>query len=124
MIRIDTHVAIWLMMDRADGLTSGGIDLIESEDVVISPMVEQELQVLHEIGRFNETGSQAVAELEVMLGASSSSVSFASVVNSSRALDWTRDPFDRLITADAIASNCRLLTKDATILEHCDLAVW
>jgi PIN domain nuclease of toxin-antitoxin system len=37
---------------------------------------------------------------------------------------WTRDPFDRLISSNAICAGSPLLTKDATILEHCSCATW
>ena len=43
-------------------------------------------------------------------------------VVSAAGLTWTRDPFDRLIVADALAANTQLLTKDDTILRHRELA--
>jgi PIN domain nuclease of toxin-antitoxin system len=39
-------------------------------------------------------------------------------------LSWTRDPFDRLISAHAIVANALLVTADETIREHLPLAVW
>jgi PIN domain nuclease of toxin-antitoxin system len=39
-------------------------------------------------------------------------------------LTWTRDPFDRLIVAQAMGKNFRLLTKDAGIRRHSSLAFW
>ena len=39
-------------------------------------------------------------------------------------IDWTRDPFDRLIVAQAIAADGFLLTKDRTILNHSVAALW
>ncbi len=39
-------------------------------------------------------------------------------------LSWTRDPFDRLISAHAIVANAPLVTADETIREHLPLAVW
>ncbi|MCF7950382.1 MAG: hypothetical protein K9L57_01970 [Spirochaetaceae bacterium] len=37
---------------------------------------------------------------------------------------WTRDPFDRLITAQADIQAASLLTKDGTIRTHYPKAVW
>jgi PIN domain nuclease of toxin-antitoxin system len=37
---------------------------------------------------------------------------------------WTRDPFDRLITAQAASYNQVLLTKDETIRKHYANAIW
>lgn len=39
-------------------------------------------------------------------------------------LSWTRDPFDRLISAHAIVANAPLVTADETIREHLPLAIW
>jgi PIN domain nuclease of toxin-antitoxin system len=38
--------------------------------------------------------------------------------------DWTRDPFDRLITAQAAVGSDVLITKDATITANYPRAVW
>ncbi|WP_199317478.1 hypothetical protein [Planktothricoides raciborskii] len=39
-------------------------------------------------------------------------------------LDWTRDPFDRLIVAHAAVNNNILLTKDRIILANYAQAQW
>lgn len=39
-------------------------------------------------------------------------------------LHWTRDPFDRLLSAHAITEDAVLVTKDKTIRQHLDLAWW
>ena len=124
MIRLDTHTALWLYSDRSDELTPGGRRMIEFDEVLISPIVELELTVLHEIGRFAHDGRTIVDGLSESIGARRSPVTLASVVHAANGLDWTRDPFDRLIVADAVAADCLLLTNDSQIHEHCDLAVW
>jgi PIN domain nuclease of toxin-antitoxin system len=40
------------------------------------------------------------------------------------ALDWTHDPFDRLISAHALCRGIPLLTKDKMIRRRLKLAVW
>ena len=37
---------------------------------------------------------------------------------------WTRDPFDRLIAAQALVSGERLLTRDRLIRANCSWAFW
>jgi PIN domain nuclease of toxin-antitoxin system len=39
-------------------------------------------------------------------------------------LSWTRDPFDRTITAQALVEGQRLLTRDWIIRENCSIAFW
>jgi PIN domain nuclease of toxin-antitoxin system len=40
------------------------------------------------------------------------------VVNAARSFAWTHAPFDRLIVGAAMVEGVRLLTADATILQH------
>ncbi|CAC9532590.1 hypothetical protein BHECKSOX_1240 [Bathymodiolus heckerae thiotrophic gill symbiont] len=49
-----------------------------------------------------------------------SSVIFDSAIK----VDWTRDVFDRLIVAQAMADKAELITKDGNILKHYNKAVW
>lgn len=124
MIRLDTHVVVWLATGELERFTADGRALLESEELVISPVVELELTYLQEIGRLVWTGSAVVADLRERVGLVTSSMSMAAVVASAAPLSWTRDPFDRLIVGDALAANSPLLSKDSTVLEHCDLARW
>jgi PIN domain nuclease of toxin-antitoxin system len=39
-------------------------------------------------------------------------------------LTWTRDPFDRMIAAQAVVADAPLLTADETILDNLPLATW
>lgn len=97
---------------------------MDSEDVFISPIVEFEIQVLHEVGKVRPTGGDIIQELAETIGARRSTLSTENLVHFAHRLDWTRDPFDRLITADAVATKSLLLTADATIRANCELAVW
>jgi len=49
---------------------------------------------------------------------------FAAVVGAALTLDWTRDPFDRIIVAQASHRESPLLTADQNIREHYSAAVW
>lgn len=124
MIRIDTHVAVWLYTGESDKISARGRELLDRTDRSISPMVQLELDLLHEIGRLRVPGRDIVSDLIARIGLTVSSTTFAAVTNTAGGLSWTRDPFGRLIAADAIAANCQLLTKDQTIRQNCDLAIW
>ena len=39
-------------------------------------------------------------------------------------LSWTRDPFDRIITAQSAIDRSTLITKDKIIQKHYEYAVW
>ena len=49
---------------------------------------------------------------------------FGLIVEHARALHWTRDPFDRVIVAQALAVDAHLVTADTNIRDHVALAVW
>lgn len=87
-------------------------------------MVELELTLLNEIGRVVATAAEIVEDLERTIDLRRSSASFASVVRSAQRLAWARDPFDRLIAANALADGASLVTADQTILSNLPEAVW
>ena len=124
IIRIDTHVAVWLFTGEIERFTPDGIALLDSERLVVSPMVQLELTYLHEIGRLTVGGADIIGDLQSRIGLGLSDQSFLSVTQTAAQLTWTRDPFDRLIVADALAASCRLLTKDPEIREHVSIAIW
>ena len=49
---------------------------------------------------------------------------FESVSTAALDLDFTRDPFDRLITAQASVAGAALVTKDRSIREAYAPAIW
>jgi PIN domain nuclease of toxin-antitoxin system len=49
---------------------------------------------------------------------------FPLIANEARQILWTDDIFDRLIVAQASATNSRLITADGVINEHYPLAIW
>jgi len=124
VIYLDAHVAAWLYAGELDLFPSPVASILEVEDLVISPIVELELQYLHEVGRTSVPGVDVVAALEEELGLRRCSLRFDQAVTSALRLTWAHDPFDRLIVAAATVRRTQLITKDRVILEHYDQALW
>ena len=124
MIRLDTHVVVWLYTNERSKLSPTAIERIEADDISISPLVELELTFLQEIGRLTIGGPTIIADLSERIGLKISEQSTSSVVAAATSLTWIRDPFDRMIVGDAMAANNRLLTRDRNIREHTDIAFW
>jgi PIN domain nuclease of toxin-antitoxin system len=124
VIYLDTHVVAWLYAGELELLPHPVRDLLEREELTISPMVEFELQYLYESGRTTEAGRVVVDALEEEIGLARCGLPFARVVTAALDQEWTRDPFDRIIVAQASARRLPLLTKDQTILDHYDQAIW
>jgi PIN domain nuclease of toxin-antitoxin system len=122
-IHLDTHVAVWLAAGEQRRLKSVGARLRRGS-LFISPIVLVEMQVLREIGRI----TRPVAEVWEILSEDHEVTEAAGdlrvVGRHARSLGWTRDPFDRLIVAHALATDAILLTADGTIREHCPQARW
>lgn len=74
-------------------------------------MVALGLTYLHEIGRTSAPSDVVLAELRRSIGLTISEAPFSSVVETATAPIWTRDPFDRLISAQAVVEGETLLTR-------------
>lgn len=98
--------------------------LIESEEPFVSPVVELELTYLYEVNRVTEPARTPLSALEKAIGLRVSDISAAALAQAAVELSWTRDPFDRMIAAHAMAADVPLITADRTILANLPLATW
>ncbi len=124
MIYLDTHVVLWLAEGLVERLSKTARGLIEENDLLISPIVRLELQYLFEIKRCSRAANLILDDLQSQIGLSVCDLPFDVVVGKATEISWTRDPFDRLIVANASCRGLRLLTKDTSIRRHAKLAVW
>ena len=124
MIYLDTHVVAWLYAGEVDIIPGKVRSLIDTEELLISPIVELELQYLFELQRTTQPGSVVVECLEEEIGLARCGLPFAQIVAEALTNDWTRDPFDRIVVAQAQARRTPLLTRDATIRDHYTEAMW
>ncbi len=124
MIHLDTHVVAWLYLGELSLFPPAVRNELNRSDLVASPIIELELQYLFEIERVTVPAIEIVTELQQTIGLRFSEAPFQGVVRASLANQWTRDPFDRIITAQAAVEGAPLLTKDANIRRHYRLAYW
>lgn len=123
MLFLDTHVALWLYCEprRIPPATQLVID---GEELFISPIVRMEMSFLHEIRRITDDPEGIIGTLHRDLGLSVETDGWTRAVEVACRLSWTRDPFDRLITAHALCYSAGLCTRDSLIREHYAQAVW
>lgn len=125
VIYLDTHVVAWLHGSGDRLLSPGAVRRIEGADEIrISPMVRLELQYLYEIGRVGQPATIALDALQAALGLRVCDAPFPAVARAAEGETWTRDPFDRMIVAQAALREAPLLTKDRILHQHYDRAVW
>lgn len=124
LIYLDTNVVVWLA-GAPEQLSPTARRVIDEHELLLySPMVELEVEYLYEVGRIQRPASEVFAHLRGALNLRCCDRSFAAVVTQARAFSWTRDPFDRLITAQAALGSDALLTGDERIRVHYAHAVW
>jgi PIN domain nuclease of toxin-antitoxin system len=124
VVRLDTHIVVWLYAGTPDRFSVAVAEAINNNDLVVSPMVELELTYLFEIGRLTVNGPTIIGDLRERIGLSLSDSSMAAVIHAARTLSWTRDPFDRTIVGDAMAANTKLITRDQLIRDNFTTALW
>ncbi len=105
---IDTNVCVWLSQGDLGPIPSAAGEVLNAADqLLISPIVLLELGYLHEIQRIRIPSR------------------FLAVSNVALAEKWTRDPFDRMIVAQAKANGFSyLVTADREIEDKYPRAIW
>ena len=124
MVYLDTHIVVWLYAGRTDLLSSRAVAGIEENDLLISPMVLLELAYLHEIRRVDATATRIMTALSREIGLQTCDLPFAAVASAAVAESWTRDPFDRILVAQARLAKARLISCDRLIQTHYSAALW
>lgn len=121
---LDTHVLVRLYLGQIDKLSPAARDTIERSELRVSPAAVLELEFLHEIRRLKPAALDLMAALSAEIGVRVCDLPFSHVVNEALSEKWGRDPFDRLIVAQAKANSSPLVSKDETLRAHYPLTVW
>ena len=122
---LDTHVAVWLHAGLVEKLTQEAKREIEKRDLLISPMVYLELDYLQQCGKVRYPPATIFAELSGTFGITICPFSFPAIIIAATGFRWSKDPFDRVIVAHALANkNSSLITADENIRKHYKNSVW
>jgi PIN domain nuclease of toxin-antitoxin system len=124
MIYVDTHVVVWLLEGKIDEFSPATSELLDRSSLAISPAVILELKFLSEVGKITGDINKYIALIDRELNIVIEDQRFAEIVNASLAYSWTRDPFDRLIVAQASLDDATLVTRDRTIRKNYAKALW
>ena len=124
MIYLDTHAVVWLYAGLVDKFNQPTRDLMNERDIAISPIVRLELQFLHEIHRVADDASTIVSDLADRIGLTIGDNHFNATISRALEISWARDPFDRIIVANASLEDSILISKDQNILSHYPFARW
>ena len=122
---LDTQVVVWLASGYHQHISIKARCAINAAGLLLSPMVGLELQYLNEIGRLRIGATEILDKLKREIDLRICDQPFASVTAASYNEAWTRDPFDRIIVAQAKANGLsQLITADEKIHKHYVNAIW
>lgn len=117
-------VAIWVAEGAASKFPARLRARLGAVGPLYSPMLYLELSFLHQVGRLKAPAAEIITKLEGLIDLRPAVSDFEKVARLAATIAWTRDPFDRMIAAHALADGVPLVTKDATMLQHCAVATW
>ncbi len=124
MIYLDTHIVVWLYAGEIEKFSRQVRELLNEHEITISPIVRLELQYLYEIQRVSDNANVIVMDLSNRIGLKVCDKNFNVIINQAVTFSWTRDPFDRVIVANAGLNDNVLISKDQNIREHYPHARW
>lgn len=122
---IDTHIAIRLAQAQVRKISKEAARIVNAANLLVSPAVLLEMEILYEIERFDRSPQAMLAQLRTEIELKVCDLPFPDVAEMAGFEGWTRDPFDRLIVAQArLRGNAPLITADERILQNYPRAVW
>jgi PIN domain nuclease of toxin-antitoxin system len=115
-VLLDTHFLLWTVLDlpRMDGFPW----LERYRPWGVSPVSLLELTFLSEVGRIELRPAGFVEALRGDPRFLLDEVPLLALIQHALPLEWTRDPFDRLLAAHSTARRTPLLTLDRRIREE------
>jgi PIN domain nuclease of toxin-antitoxin system len=124
VVYLDTHIVVWLYAGLTDKLTDVARKTIDGCDVVISQFIRLELQYLFEIARIRVKPEIILKDLSNAINLKVTNYPLDRIIEEALKIDWTRDVFDRLLTAEAVARGSSFVTADENILSNVKHAIW
>ena len=119
---LDTHALLWLMEDDPRLSSKASALIQDAEAVYVSSASIWEIAIKWRIGKIEEDPEIVVEQLE-RAGLRELQVANRHAVAAGRLPLLHRDPFDRLLIAQAIVEPMRFLTADARLKAYSDLVI-
>lgn len=124
MYFLDTHIVAWLYQKSLDLLSTKAKEVIDANDLYISPIVSLELEYLYEIGRIKDDSKTIIKYLNEKIGLKVHNANFNRIMKVAIDEKWTRDPFDRMIVSHCRYRDAFLITKDERVLKNYSKAIF
>jgi PIN domain nuclease of toxin-antitoxin system len=116
---------MWLALGSLEQISPTAALLLEAADALISPMVLVELELRFEKSRIEMPTKDIERKLSNENGIRVCDLPFSTIAGAALDEKWTRDPFDRLIVANAKANGFAwLISADEQMRKHYPRTVW
>ena len=119
---LDTHVYLWCLSDSPRLSKQAKARILQAEEVFVSAASIWEAAIKSALGRL-QVDPEALANGITASGYRELPVTARHAAMAARLPLHHRDPFDRMLIAQAIDEPMRLLTLDAALKPHSDLVV-
>lgn len=119
-ILLDTQVYLWWLQDDADLPDTARDKIIAASEVFVSSASIWEASAKARLGKLEADVGQLLAEI-TNSGFRELPISASHAAMVARLPDIHRDPFDRMLVAQAICEPLRLLTADAILCQYSEL---
>ena len=118
---LDTHVLLWLMEESPRLSASAHSQLVSASAVYVSSASIWEIAIKSRLGKMEDP--EIVVEQLESAGLKELQVTNRHATATARLPLLHRDPFDRLLVAQAIVETMHLLTADARLAAYSDLVL-
>lgn len=119
---IDTQIFIWAIMESEHLSVQTREIILSASDVFVSAASIWEIAIKARLGRLEGNPKEFVASIE-QSGFKELAISARHAAMVHDLPFHHRDPFDRLLIAQALAEPLRLLTADRTLGQYSDLVI-
>lgn len=119
-ILLDTHIYLWWLQDHPNLSLAARTKITEASEVYVSSASILEAAIKARIGKLEVDVNQLVIEI-ANNGFQELPVLAKHAAMVTKLPDIHRDPFDRILVAQALCEPLRLLTADAVLGNYSDL---
>ena len=122
---LDTQIVLWLAAGKVSRLEPKARRLINTAELLLPAMAFLELEYLYELGKTKFPARDILKKIEHEVNLRICELPFSTVASAALDEKWTRDPFDRLIVANAKANGFAwLISADEQMRKHYPRTVW
>jgi PIN domain nuclease of toxin-antitoxin system len=121
---LDTHIALWAVTDSPRLPHRARDAIMAADEVHVSTVSLWEVAIKHALARQQmPVGAAEARQAFADAGYSVLAITPDHVVAVEALPPWHRDPFDRLLVAQAISEPLRLVTADAALPRYSDVVL-